>query len=207
MMFYEFENRTEASVEAARRLRIALERRLASDERTNCVVSGGSTPAECFAALSKMPLPWNRVSVSLTDERCVPVSHDASNEGMLRKLLLNHYAAAASIMKVGELNLASLAVSLIGMGQDGHFASIFPDNPQLESLLNIDAEPVSSAVVTGVSEFRRITLNLSFLLNSDRIVLLIFGGAKRELVLNPGSLPVGALLNQDRTPVDVVWAP
>ena len=236
-----FASREAASREAARRMAAALRARLAAPGPASLVVSGGATPGRCFELLSREELPWSRVQVTLTDERCVPPGHAASNETMLRRCLLVQAAANAGFVPPETAALATLArppeVALVGMGEDGHFASIFPDNPALASLLDPDSPTEVADVVTGASEYRRRTVSLSFLLQSRRILLLAFGAAKKRILMAPGKLPVAALLQQQepqqnglqqnglqqkklqtnkrqqtrlsqtRAPVDILWAP
>ena len=206
-----FSSREEASRESARLIASALRSRLAAPGLASLVVSGGSSPARCFELLSQEDLAWSRVRVALTDERCVPVNHAASNEGMLRQRLLLHRAANAAFVPTDAGALAALErpldVALVGMGEDGHFASIFPDNPALATLLDPDNMTEVVDITTASSEYRRRTVSLSFLLQSRVILLLAFGEAKRQLMMAPGKLPVAALLQQTQVPVTIHWAP
>ena len=206
-----FSSREEASRESARLIASALRSRLAAPGPASLVVSGGSSPARCFELLSQEDLAWSRVRVALTDERCVPVNHEASNEGMLRQRLLVHRAANAAFVPTDAGALAALErpldVALVGMGEDGHFASIFPDNPALATLLDPDNMTEVVDITTASSEYRRCTVSLSFLLQSRVILLLAFGEAKRQLMMAPGKLPVAALLQQTQVPVTIHWAP
>jgi 6-phosphogluconolactonase len=100
---------------------------------------------------------------------------------------------------------------LLGMGEDGHFASLFPDFEGLQQALDPRSNTVCTLVETAGSPYRRISLTLAALLSSVHIVLLIFGDAKRgvfETAMRGGSaLPVEALLRETRVPLTVVWAP
>ncbi|MGI9249651.1 MAG: 6-phosphogluconolactonase [Pseudohongiellaceae bacterium] len=222
MNFVEFSDRSAASIDAAFFVAGALGKRLASASKATLIVSGGNTPIECLKHLSLSPvesLDWNRVSVMPTDERCVAADHEASNEGMIRRCLLQRWAKSAtfvSLLQGGRepINQQSvieqskqLACALVGLGEDGHFASIFPDNEDLPALLATDAEPQLASVTTSASEYNRVTANLSLLLSGDSVLLLAFGEKKKEVLLNPDGLPVASLLQQDKTPVRVVWAP
>ena len=80
--FHEFGDRMTASEAAADWIAQAVEHTLAGQESASLVVSGGSTPVHCFAALAQTPLAWSRVSVFMSDERCVPPSHEDSNEAV-----------------------------------------------------------------------------------------------------------------------------
>ena len=209
-MVNEFETREEASAAVARLLAERLRSRLAMYEKAGLIVSGGSSPLRCYDGLSREKLDWSRVHVLLTDERCVPAEHEASNERMLRENLLINEAEKATFVPLNEENVSvmhsAFAAALVGMGEDGHFASIFPDNPDLARLLD-PVGPINVAdVKTAVSDYGRRTVSLSFLLNSEMIFLLAFGETKKNLLCNPGALPVSALIRQQSVPVSIFWA-
>lgn len=211
MNLKQFNSRDAASRAAADDLAGALRRRLEKDERAALIVSGGNTPVGCLNLLSQAALPWQRVMVSVTDERCVAASHAASNERMVRENLLRDSASAARYVGLEEAVQAEfsrhIAAALVGMGTDGHFASIFPDNPDLASLLDIDAPAAIRGVRTAASDYPRVTANLAMLLQAQHLLLLAFGSEKRQLLQQPGELPVAALMNQTRVPLEVYWAP
>lgn len=228
MTDFEFKTREEASVAAAARLQLALERRLASGGETSLVVSGGTTPDRCLSELATASLDWKRVHVVLSDERWVPADSDDSNEKLARELLLCNAAAAATLHGVyragmtvderavqldKELRLQPLpfACALLGMGTDGHFASLFPDAENLASGLDPDSSSLCIPVRTKASPHARISLTLSALSRSDEIVLLVFGEEKRDVLRaakqSATALPVSRLLVQKRAPVHIYWAP
>jgi 6-phosphogluconolactonase len=227
-MEYFFETREEASRAAAERIAAALTRRMDGNGAASLVVSGGTTPAATFAELAAMPLEWSRVHVVMSDERWVPTDHEDSNEKLVRDILLKDRAADATLLPIysedvqpderceqlqDELKRVPFpfACSLLGMGEDGHFASLFPDAENLDKGLITDWQQLVMPVHTAASPHPRISLTLAALSRSDEIVLLIFGDAKREVIEAakiPGSeLPVSALLLQKRAPVSVLWAP
>lgn len=192
------------------------------------VVSGGRTPEELFERLSSRPLDWTRVAVTLADERWVPAGDPASNEGMVRRRLLAGPAAAARFVplyggeptpEAGEAacaaRLGGLArpfdLVLLGMGEDGHTASLFPGAPNLAAGLAGEAACLATRP-PGVMP-PRMTLTLPVLLDARRVILLVSGTAKRAVLdraAEPGpveEMPVRAVPRQDRTPVDIFWAP
>jgi 6-phosphogluconolactonase len=220
-------SRREASQLAAGRIAKRLRLDLDSQSEASMVVSGGSTPKGCFRILAGTALPWDRVHVVPSDERWVPAEDAASNEKMIRETLLVNRASGALLHPLyaggtsaqehcatlsNELDTLPLLFSsvLLGMGEDGHFASLFPDIAELDDGLDMDSNSRCLAIVTKASPHERITLTLSTLTRSKEILLLIFGAAKREVVqqakLFGDTHPVSRLLRQQRTPVHVIWA-
>ena len=228
MAEFTFDTREEASRAAATRLQSALERRLATGGEASLVISGGTTPADCLRELAAANLDWKRVHAVLSDERWVPADSADSNEKLAREWLLTGAAAAANLHSVFRPRMSvderaaqldqelrqhplPFAGALLGMGADGHFASLFPDAENLASGLDPDSPVLCIPVRTKASPHARISLTLSALSRSDEIVLLIFGDEKRDVLraaAEPAStLPVSRLLVQKRAPVHVYWAP
>lgn len=174
--------------------RIAGELRVNLDAQrpTSLCVPGGSTPAAMFRALSGLPLDWGNVTVFLNDERWVPGDNPRSNSAMLRKTLLVGPAAAATYLDLytgdptpegaapalSEQIKAHLPITVLvlGMGDDMHTASLFPQAPGLEALLASDAPPVMAAA--GGAE-PRITLTAPALQSALNIHIMIKGAQKR----------------------------
>jgi 6-phosphogluconolactonase len=223
-----FSSRSLASVAAAQRVAGAIRRSLAVQPQAALVVSGGSTPEDTFQLLADTDLRWDKVHIMLSDERCVPVDHEASNEGMIRRLLVTHRAASAKLVSIYESELSPedqcgavteklksvpspFSISLLGMGEDGHFASLFPDFDRLKEGADPDSDLRCMLVRTAASPHPRITLTMSTLLQCNEILLLFFGDTKRETYerakLPDGDYPVSRLLQQQRTPVHTIWAP
>ncbi len=228
LQFREFRDRSEASAAAAAILASQLRRALARSAEASLVVSGGITPQECFLNLSRQALDWSRVTVVPSDERWVEPHNQSSNEHLIHTRLLLGPASAARLLSFymeelqaeeapevisGQLRRLPrpFACALLGMGEDGHFASLFPDFEGLAGALDPAGSDQCMTVRTAGSPYVRISLTLPALLDSNAIVLLFFGAAKRrvyEAALggNP-AYPVAALLSQDKVPVTVIWAP
>lgn len=221
-----FETRLEASEAAAERIAALLANRLDNQNKAAIVVSGGTTPGQCLSALSRTPLDWSRVQVVLSDERWVPADHKDSNEKLVRETLLVEEASEADLLSVfaGDMSpdercdalqdpLPELpfACSLIGMGADGHFASLFPDAQQLDQGLDVESGRLYIPVTTAASPHPRISMTLAGISRSDEIVLLFFGEEKlavyRQALESTNGFPVSRLLRQKRAPVCVFWAP
>ena len=223
-----FESREAASVAAAERIHAALTHRLSRQDGASLVVSGGTTPGRCLEELAHLDTDWDRVHVVLSDERWVPADDKNSNERLVRETLLVNGAAVARFQPAYSADedvaarCASLdaeirarpfpfACSLLGMGADGHFASLFPDAENLDEGLNVDSSRLCIPVSTASSPHPRISLTLAALSRSDEIVLLFFGDEKlavyEDAKAQTNGYPVSRLIRQKRAPVHVYWAP
>jgi 6-phosphogluconolactonase len=199
------------------------------------MVSGGSTPEPLYKRLSHADIEWGSVYVALVDERWVALEHDKSNEAFTLKHLIQHKAAAANL--IGMKNTAETAqeglddceatyqqlaqpfdVTILGMGSDGHTASLFPNAQGLEAALNLDSSKLCAAITAKQSDVtgaitERMTLTLAGLLQSKRLLLLITGEEKLAVLREAqagkdvNQMPIRAVLQQQLVPVDVYWAP
>ncbi len=230
MILQRFSSPVEAAQALAAQVVVALRSGLATRGSASLAVPGGRTPQPLFHALREVDLEWSRVGISLTDERWVAEDHAASNAALVRRELLAEKAAAARFFPlynsaataggaVGAVwnSLASLPrpfdAVVLGMGDDGHFASLFPNDPGLAAALDQTAPPACVAMRAPVEPTERISLNLAALLQTRRLFLFITGTHKRDLLLAAARradevpLPVAALLSQ-RVPLpEVYWAP
>ena len=194
------------------------------------VVSGGRSPVRLFEILRTHTLDWSRVRIALADERWVDPQNEASNERLVRDVLLKDQAASARFhgLKNGAPTPDLGAVSawetfarvprpfdavILGMGDDGHTASLFPGSPNLPGALNQAAAAGCVGMWSPVAPHPRLSLNLSALLDSRRVVVLISGDSKWRTYATACTagpvqdMPVRAVLQQSRTPVDVMWSP
>lgn len=222
-----FTSRDEASIAAAEHIAAALRTQLSSQEDAALIVTGGSSPARCYSELADTELEWSHVHVVLSDERWVPASDENSNEKLVREALLINAAAEAVLVPIFSADITAVerclefnellpamplpfACSLLGMGEDGHVASLFPDAENLAAGLDENGADWCIPVSTAASPHPRVSLTMKTLLNSEQIVLLIFGQAKRDVYeqakSTPDAFPVSKLLSQDRTPVHIFWA-
>jgi 6-phosphogluconolactonase len=218
------------SRELASQISAALTTAIEARGTASLVVSGGKSPVKLFEILRGQPLDWSRVCLALADERWVSPDNAASNERLVRDVLLQERAAAARFLglKNGAPTPDLGAVSawetfarvprpfdavILGMGDDGHTASLFPGSPNLHSALNQSAAAGCVGMWSPVAPQPRLSLNLTALLDSRRVVLMISGDAKWRTyaaAYAPGpveDMPVRAVLRQSRTPVDVMWSP
>ena len=217
-------DRAAAARAAADLIAAAIDEGVAARDGAVCVVSGGTSPVGTFQELRGRRLPWPKVTFTLTDERLVRLEHRDSNAGMLKRELLAGDAGAAAFVPLyrgthrleeTEADIRGLAkpydVVLLGMGADGHIASLFPHAPGLADKLA--SENATELAVTTHQESVRLTLTPKELLNTRHIVLLFFGEEKQAVfrkAQQAGSvieLPVRLLLQQDAVPVTVIRAP
>lgn len=199
--------------------------------QASLVAAGGSTPRRLYDALSQIDCAWDKVWVTPSDERWVATDDHHSNQNMLHHRLFKgaaaktHFAplktddatpleAEASI----DARIAAMPrpfdVVCLGMGSDGHFASLFPFNAALER--GLDAGTAANVVAVDAADAEgssaRLSLTLSALLDARWICVLIRGDQKLGVIrsaaqADPLLTPIQALIAQDRVPVDVYWAP
>ena len=168
------------------------------------VVSGGTSPLKLFEDLSKIDLPWNKVQITLVDDRLVNKNHIHSNQKLINDHLLKNKAKLANFIPLSEeiikskIIITPFDVNLLGMGEDGHFASLFPDMIKDFNLFDLSADPSILTISSHGDPFLpRITMNLSLILKSEFIVLLVKGSIKQKIIdqaKNDNSLPIHYLL-------------
>lgn len=231
---HEYQDRGVMCEALATELSTGLKRILAQSPAAGLVAAGGTTAPPVLERLSAAPIDWSRVCVTVSDERWVPPQHEASNEKMVREKLLQGAAAAARFIPIyAEQESPEAAealcherlsampwpdsLCLLGMGRDGHAASLFPGAAALSDALNTKFNRLCKAVRPLSSEIAgphpRMSLTLAALTRTRHIYLLITGEDKRSTfnrALATGEeseLPVRAILRQSSTPVSVYWAP
>lgn len=175
---------------------------LASADRVAITVPGGSTPFPILAELVSEPLDWDRVTVWPGDDRLVAEDHPASNTGRIAALF---EPAGAEVARLGAaVRPPRFALAWLGMGADGHIASLFPssDPGAYDSLL---VRTLTPDPLPPEAPFDRITLTIPALLDSGELLFVIRGAEKRALFEAAGrgenDLPVARLLAAARQPV------
>lgn len=226
--FVEFSGALALNQNFAGKIADALRQGIAANGKASLVVSGGRTPLDLFIQLTRQELDWSNVVITLADERWVGPDNGASNEKLVRDNLLQGFAASATFISLKneatspfegaaetEEALKALPrpidVVILGMGDDGHTASLFPGATNLAAALALDSGRSCIGMTPLTAPLDRITLTLPVLLDSRNIYLHLMGEAKREVYerAEKGSdvneMPVRAVLNQQQTPVNVYW--
>lgn len=167
-------------------------------------VPGGSTPFPIIEALLRHDLPWERLLVWPNDDRLVPEDHEASNTGKLRRLF---EPAGAEVVTLNVMEqVPRFALTWLGMGADGHVASLFPNtDPRADDprgLVQLTPDPLPPE-----APYDRISLTITALLNSDELVFVIRGADKGDVMAaalaGTSDLPVARLLAAADQPVTV----
>ena len=179
------------------------------------VVCGGSSPVDVFHQLAEGQhegtLDWSCVTITLVDDRQVPADDPHSNQRLLREHLLVGAVAKARFVPLADGEEVSqisrpFDVMLLGMGPDGHFASLFPSMVGTAALLATAEPALLETGPEGSPNLPRISMNLAMILQSHLIILLVKGGEKQAILKaarTDQSLPVHALLSQTITPVQI----
>ena len=203
---------------AADAIEAALQGALDARGHASLVATGGRSPGPVYDRLARADIDWAHVAVTLSDERHVDTDSPNANARQLRERLFVGPAAQAQYLPLTDYaervlrKLLPFDAVMLGMGEDGHIASLIPGSPVMAHAM----DPAGAALTTespqgfGTPPVARITLTLSALLQSRAIFLLIAGEAKRQVIAEAeggGDYPVAAILNQDRVPVRIFWTP
>lgn len=198
--------------------------------QASIAVSGGKTPIPLFTLLSQQDLEWNRVYITLVDDRWVDDTDDASNEKLVMTYLLQNKAKFANFVglknscdnpfdgaEVTEQILDKVPmpfdVLILGMGEDGHTASLFPGADNLKLGLDMHSNRKVIGMTPLTAPLDRITLTLPIILGSKNIYLHLIGESKIKVLeqaekgTDVNQMPIRAVLQQDKANVVGFWAP
>ena len=168
------------------------------------VLSGGSTPTSFYKRLSETDIKWSNYEITLSDERDVEILDPLSNEGSIKAIINNNSfnRSFISLIKEGAQSRLDLIKSydlcILGMGDDGHIASIFPNMSNLSEALHHKSSLIN--LYDGYPDVSRLTMTLNEINKSKQIILLIKGEKKFNLLMDKRSdselLPVDHLFIQ-----------
>jgi 6-phosphogluconolactonase len=224
-MIESFASQDALATGAAQACSLALEAGLSARGHASLVGTGGRSPGPVYDRLCQADLDWGRVSVTLSDDRFVPATDPRSNEALLHQRLLIERAAAATFVplttsvptpqiaaEVAEPLVRALSpfdIVLLGMGEDGHIASLIPGSSVLETGLDPKAARFVLEVPEAIGDppCPRVSLTMAALAPARSILILISGAAKRAVVEDRQGLPIHSLLAQARGAVRVFWTP
>ena len=201
-----------------------------ADGRAVFAGSGGSTPSPIYRRLSQAEIGWDKVAVTLVDERYVPETSPESNATLIKHTLLQGPAAKArfiplytsevTVDRAAAVAAHALAeaggrfdVVLLGMGEDGHICSMFPESPTLKTLLTPTLKPTVLGVPHGrdgmAPTLERLSINLAYLMSAGRVILGLKGPAKRRVFEeqaqgDPKIQPIAALIAAG-VPLEVLY--
>lgn len=223
---HDFHCNNALSAKLARTVAGDLRDAIAARGKARLAVSGGSTPATFFSALSREQLDWRRVAITQVDERWVHEDDADSNARLIRENLLRNEAARARFisMKTGAASpfeaeqaaseklsefAAGIDVVVLGMGEDGHTASFFPGAETLARALDPQGESLCVAVRPLHAPHERMTLSLPVVLGAGRRYLQIVGPRKLEVLRQAqaggevAEMPIRAVLGSE---LDIYYA-
>lgn len=228
MSFTSYLSSDELNHELCEKIAQSLTQAIAQRGKASLLVSGGRTPIPLFEMLSQVDIDWHQVVISLVDDRWVDVTSNDSNEHLVKThLLINKARNAQYVGLVDTTTTIESAVAnanqsisriptpfdfvILGMGEDGHTASLFPCCEELAEGFDLSNGKTYLATHPQHAPYARISLTLAALISSRHVVLHLVGDAKRqvyEAALHENdetNMPIKAVLS--RTNVDVMWAP
>jgi len=224
----EFEERQLLDEALADKVAALLTAALESKGKASIAVSGGSTPKGFFQALSKKKLAWQAITITLADERWVDIDSSDSNTKLVHEYLMQNEALKAKFfyLKQGEilsdetladLNLAAnqqllpLDVLILGMGEDGHTASLFPCSDEITQCLAKDSQALLK-VTPKTAPHQRISFSFAALAQSKNTFLHISGISKKQVLAKAiagqvcKEMPIRAFLQAPNINTQVYWA-
>lgn len=213
---HDFENREALARALADRVARGLSRAISRKGDAVLAVSGGTTPALFFDHLSREEISWDKVTITLVDERQVGEESARSNARLVKQKLLLNRAASAHFVPLFHNEMAASAlvpdVVVLGMGDDGHTASFFPGGDRLAEALDTRTTLAILPMVAAGAGEPRLTFALATLLKA-KVLCLHIEGAGKQAVLEKAmggsdvmEMPIRAVL-QAGEPLEIFWCP
>ena len=225
--FNQFQNTDELLDALCKKIKEHLQSAISQKVFATLIVSGGKTPIALFKKLSTLKIEWQKVTITLADERWVKTQNEDSNQKLVKDHLLQNEASLAKFIglktshknaydaiDVVNKNISDIPkpfdLTILGMGEDAHTASLFPDAKELDEAL-FSTNP-TSAITPPKGKYERITLSLKTILDTKLIILHIEGENKyrvyKEVIQNKKDKkrPISFILKQQKTPVEVYYA-
>jgi len=202
---------------------------IATRGKASLIVSGGSTPKPLFEKLRTFDIEWEKVRVSLCDERWVAPTHEDSNEKLVRTHLLADKAAKAEFVSMYvagkeasdaaltckeqiQEHLLPFTVMILGMGGDAHTASLFPNNAKLDEGFDLNSDALCIAIEPSSAPHMRMSLTRAAILSSEHLYLHFEGESKQHVFQEAmggddmHAMPIRSILHQDKKDVEVYYA-
>ncbi|WMS87190.1 6-phosphogluconolactonase [Pleionea litopenaei] len=226
-----FDDRESANRSMAEKIASDLASAINERDKASLWVSGGSTPMDMYRKLSVANLPWRKVLISMVDERYVPPTDEASNERLIKENLLINGADVAEFVPFFQVTESpasnqqqleatlrekvhgALDVVVLGMGNDGHTASLFPCAEEIEQVVSAENSDYTAVTHPRVAPHARLTLTLNRLLASRHIYLLLFGEDKLNTLKKAEQngeeidMPIRYFLRNQQPRLEIFWAP
>ena len=224
-----FTDKAKLELELAEEISQKLDLELKNKGEANLLVSGGSTPKKLYEILSNKKIDWKNVSIGLIDERFVATNTEESNELLIKNTLLKNKAADAKFIGLifnlndykENLNITiskhkpfykSITCSILGMGSDGHTASLFPNFEEVYTDDNIYGDKMIINTKATSEPSKRISYTKAKILSSKHLFLYfngkekldVFNSAKKNK--NASIRPISAFIHQNINTLNVFYS-
>lgn len=189
--------------------------------KASLLVSGGNTPKPLFEKLSNSDIPWEKVTISLVDDRWLEANHKDSNELLVKENLMQNFASKANFVgmfidgksafesddlcsKTYKEKVYPFDLIILGMGGDSHTASLFPNNIKLEEAYDLENKNLCISIKPDTAPYDRMSLTLGAILSAENIILHIEGEEKlrvyEEALKSKDNFatPISAVLNSKK---------
>jgi 6-phosphogluconolactonase len=224
--FKHFETKEELLESLSSKIVNLLEDAIKEKGKASLLLSGGNTPKPLFQKLSEIDLPWQKVTISLVDDRWVPSNHKDSNELLVKENLLQSFASKAKFVGMYidgktafesdkncstryEKEVFPFDIVVLGMGADSHTASLFPNNEKLYEAFNLENKNLCISIKPDTAPHDRMSLTLGAILSAKNVILHIEGDEKQKVYENAlisndiYKTPISSVLNEKSKKVEV----